>query len=107
MTARRRKSSISGQFTVRLVEMQESPAYRALSLSGHRALSRIEIELRHHGGEDNGQLPVTFDDFAEYGMNRHSISPALAELEALGFIKITERGRMAKAAEYRRPNNFA
>jgi hypothetical protein len=30
-------------------------------------ISRIEIELAHHGGNDNGQLPVTTDDFVEYG----------------------------------------
>jgi hypothetical protein len=99
-------NKISGQFAARLIEMMESPAYRVLSLSAHRALSRIEIEWAHHGGQDNGQLPVTFDDFANYGVHRTAIGPALAELEALGFIVITERGKTAKAAEYRRPNKF-
>ena len=51
-------------------------------------------------------MPVTFDDFARYGIRRHSIGPALDELEALGFIEITEHGKMARAAEYRRPNKF-
>ena len=86
--------------------MLESPAYRILSLSAHRALSRIEIEFAHHGGHDNGKLPVTFDNFFEYGIRRSSIGPALDELEALGFIEITEHGKMARAAEYRRPNKF-
>jgi hypothetical protein len=104
--ARKRKSQIAGQWSVHLVEMQECPAYRTLTLSAHRALARIEIELRHHGGEDNGQLPVTFEDFAEYGIHRNSIGPALAVLEALGFVVITEHGTMAKAAEYRRSNKF-
>jgi hypothetical protein len=99
-------NKISGQFAARLIEMMESPAYRVLSLSAHRALSRIEIEWARHGGQDNGRLPVTFDDFERYGVNRHAIGPAIAELEALGFIVITERGKMAKAAEYRRPNKF-
>jgi hypothetical protein len=90
----------------RPIELIESPAYRALSLSAHRALSRIEIEFAHHGGNDNGKLPVTFDDFERYGVRRKSIPLALDELEALGLIKITERGKMAKAAEYRRPNRF-
>jgi hypothetical protein len=101
-----RPNKISGQFAARLIEMMESPAYRVLSLSAHRALSRIEIEWARHGGQDNGRLPVTFDDFERYGVNRHAIGPAIAELEALGFIVITERGKMAKAAEYRRPNKF-
>jgi hypothetical protein len=99
-------NKISGQFAARLIEMMESPAYRVLSLSAHRVLSRIEIEWAHHGGQDNGQLPVTFDDFADYGVHRTAIGPALAELEALGFIVITEKGKMARAADYRRPNKF-
>jgi hypothetical protein len=101
-----RPNKISGQFAARLIEMMESPAYRVLSLSAHRALSRIEIEWAHHGGRDNGQLPVTFDDFERYGVNRHAIGPALAELETLGFIVLTEKGKMARAADYRRPNKF-
>jgi DNA-binding transcriptional MocR family regulator len=59
-----------------------------------------------HGGNDIEALPVTFNDFAEYGVHRGSIAPALAELEALGFIKLTERGVRALAAEYRRHNKF-
>ena len=101
-----RRNSITEQWAARPVEMLESPAYRVLSLSAHRVLSRIEIEFAHHGGKDNGKLPVTFDDFARYGVRRHSIGPALLELEALGFIVITEHGAMAKAAEYRRSNKF-
>jgi hypothetical protein len=102
----RKRDTISGQWMARPISLIESPAYRALSLSAHRALSRIEIELAHHGGNDNGKLPVTFDDFERYGVRRKSIGLALDELEALGLIKVTERGRMAKAAEYRRPNKF-
>jgi hypothetical protein len=106
LTMANKFNKISGQFAARLIEMMESPAYRVLSLSAHRALSRIEIEFAHHGGQDNGKLPVTFDNFADYGIHRASIGPALAELEALGFIKITEHGKMTRAAEYRRPNKF-
>ena len=99
-------NKISGQFAARLIEMMESPAYRVLSLSAHRVLSRIEIEWAHHGGQDNGQLPVTFDDFVAYGLHRTAIGPALVELEALGFIVVTDQGKMAHAADYRRPKKF-
>jgi hypothetical protein len=104
--ASKRRNKITGSWAARSIEMMESLAYRVLSLSAHRVLSRIEVELAHHGGQDNGKLPVTFDDFAEYGIHRTAIGPALAEAEALGFIKITQPGRMARAAEYRRPNLF-
>jgi hypothetical protein len=102
----KRRNAITGQWAARSIEMLESPAYRTLSLSAHRALARIEIELAHHGGNDNGKLPVTFDDFVRYGVRRHSIGSSLDELETLGFIKITQHGKMAKGAEYRRPNLF-
>jgi hypothetical protein len=101
----RTKTRISGQCSWRTIEMMASPAFRVLSHSAHRILDRLEIELAHHGGNDDGRLPVTFDHFAEYGIDRHSIAPAMREVEVLKFIEVTERGR-AGNAEYRRPNLF-
>jgi hypothetical protein len=100
-----RRNKIAGQFAARLIEMLESVAYRAMSLSGHRVIARIEIELAHHAGHDNGRLPVTFDDFERYGIDRHAIAPAIREVEALGFVEVSERGR-AGNAEYGTPNRF-
>jgi hypothetical protein len=105
MSAMKRRNRISGQFAARLIEMLESPAYRVLSGSAHKVISRIEIELGHHGGNDNGRLPVTTNDFVEYGMHRTSVAPAIREAEALGFIRVTERGRGGNA-EYGTPNLF-
>jgi hypothetical protein len=101
-----RRNAISGQFAARLVEMLESPAYRILSLSARRVLDRIEIEFAHHGGTNNGRLKITYDDFEDYGIHRHAIAPAIRELEALGFIRITQIGR-AGNGEFRIPNKFA
>jgi hypothetical protein len=101
----KRRSQISGQFSPRLIEMLESPAYRTLSLSAHRVISRIEIELAHHGGNDNGRLPVTKLDFVQYGVSSRLVAPAIREAEALGFIRVTERGRGGNA-EHRQPNKF-
>jgi hypothetical protein len=103
---RRRKTTIGGQFAPRLIKMLESPAYRALSLSGHRVLARLEIELGHHGGTENGRLPVTYANFEDYGIERKSIAPALREVQALGFVRITERGRPSKSDFARHPNYF-
>ena len=102
---RRRRTQIDGQFAARQIELLESPAFRVLSLSARRVLDRIEIELAHHGGRDNGRLPVTYDNFQSYGMDRHAIAPAIREVVALGFVEITEQGR-AGNAEWRRPNFF-
>jgi hypothetical protein len=100
-----RRNKISGQFAHQLIEMLESPAWRILSLSGRRVFDRIQIEHAHHGGRENGRLPVTFKDFEEFGVERHGIRPAIAELDALGFIRITQHGR-AGNADFRIPNKF-
>jgi hypothetical protein len=105
MSKRKKPNSIGGQFAPRLIEMLESPAYRALSLSAHRVLDRIEIELAQHGSQDNGGLPVTYDDFEHYGIHRRCIAPAIREAVALKFVEITKPGR-AGNAEHRAPNLF-
>jgi hypothetical protein len=99
------KIKIGAQFASRTIEMLESSAYGVLSLSARRILDRLEIELAHHGGKDNGKLPVTYDQFQEFGIDRQAIGPALRELQALGFIEITEPGRPG-SAERRTPNLF-
>ena len=101
----RKRNRINQQFSVHLIEMLESPSYRALSKSAHLVIARIEIELAAHGGNDNGRLPVTTDDFVRYGMHRTSVAPAIREAEALGFIRVTERGRGGNA-DHRSPNRF-
>jgi hypothetical protein len=100
-----RRNRISGQWSARLIEMLDSPAYRTLTLSAHRIISRIEIELAHHGGNENGKLPVTFEDFIEYGIDRAAVAPAIREAEALGFICVTEHGHGGNP-EFRKPNRF-
>jgi hypothetical protein len=85
--------------------MLKSPAWRALSLSARRVIDRISIELAHHGGNDNGQLPVTKEDFIDYGISGNQIAPAIREAEALGFIRVTEHGR-AGNSEHRQPSKF-
>jgi hypothetical protein len=51
-------------------------------------------------------LPVTFRDFNEYGIHWNSIAPAIREVAALGFIRITQEG-VASNKEFRIPNMFA
>jgi hypothetical protein len=104
IAGRSRRNRISGQWSPRLIEMLMSPAYRVLSLSAHRVMARIEIELGNHGGNNNGALPVTKQQFIDYGIDHNSIAPAIRELEALGFISY-KRGRGGNA-EHRKPNLF-
>src|SRR5262245_34398025 len=104
MSKRSKNGRIAGQFAPRLIEMLESPAYRVLSRWAQKVLCRIEIELAHHGGRDNGNLPVTYDDFAHYGVRRHQVGPALHALVVLGFVEI-KPGRAGRA-EFRQPHRF-
>ena len=102
---RRRRTQIAGQFAAHRIDMLRSPAWRALSLSARRLLDRLEIEHASHGGAENGRLPVTYEQFHQYGIHRHSIGPAIREVVALGFVEITQAGR-AGNAEFRSPNYF-
>ena len=101
----RRRNQIAGQFDAREIVLLESPAYRVSSLSCRMIMDRIAIEFAHHGGNDNGKLPVTYNQFVEYGLHRHAIAPGIREGEALGLFFVTERGR-AQAGEFRSPNLF-
>lgn len=99
------KNSYVDAFIKRTFRMLNSPAFRSLSLSAHRVLSRIELELGRHAGKDNGKLAVTRENFHEYGIESKAVNAALRELDALGFIEITQRGHIGKAGQ-RRPNLY-
>jgi hypothetical protein len=100
-----RQNRINGQWSPRPIKMLESPAYRALSLSAHRIMSRIEIEFARHSGKDNGRLPVTKRDFIAYGMQHVAVAKGIREAEALGFIQVTEHGRGGNS-KHHSPNLF-
>jgi hypothetical protein len=103
----RRQKIPAPQWAWLSIEALESPAYRALSLSGLRILTRIQIEHAHHGGTANGKLPVTFRNFHEFGIHPNAIAPAIREVAALGFIRVTREGVASSDKEYRLPNMFA
>jgi hypothetical protein len=97
IAGRKKRNRINGQFSAHLVEMLESPAWSTLSRGAHQFLSRLEIELAHHGGNDNGKLPLTYANLIDYGMGRDQIAPAMREAVALGFAECTKRGRGGNA----------
>jgi hypothetical protein len=105
VSKRKNAKTIDEPFILLRLSMLSSPALMVLSLAARRVLTRIEIEHMQHGGKENGNLTVTYDQFEDYGIHRHSIGPATRELEALGLIEITEHGR-AGNREYRRPNKY-
>jgi hypothetical protein len=98
------RNALAAFWHSRPVELMKSPALRCLSSSGHLVLLRIEIELRQHAGKCNGNLIVTQEQFAEFGVNHNMVPAALREVEAVGIISI-KRGRGGNA-EHREPNRF-
>jgi hypothetical protein len=86
-----RKNRISGQWSPRPIEMLDSPAYRTLSLSAHRVISRIEIELLGTAVIANGRLPVTKQASSLLACTCRGAGNQGSR--RLGFIRVTERGR--------------
>jgi hypothetical protein len=105
MSAPKRRNWIARQFAARPIEMLEGSAMRVLTLAERRALDRIEIEYAHHGGTDNGKLPITYMDFEHFGLHPNAIAPSLRALVALGFVEITRKG-YGGAAGVRAPSLY-
>jgi hypothetical protein len=88
--------------------MMDSPAYRIMSLSCHRFISRLEIEFEkthHRNPFKNGEIVCTTDQFTGYGINRNQIAPARREAIALGFVRVTRPGS-AGNSEYRQSAQY-
>jgi hypothetical protein len=100
-----RHNKIAGQFIAHKIEMISSPAWAAFSFPARRVLDRLEIEHAGHGGRENGSLICTYDDFKAFGIRRSSVSQAMRELVVLGFVEVTQQGRMA-AADFYAPSRY-
>jgi hypothetical protein len=100
----KRRNGINWRFAARRAELPDSPAYRSVSQSGQMVGSCIEIGVSHQGNDD-GRPPAALKRFAQCGIRRISVGPAIREAEALGFIHVAERGRGGNA-EYRSLNLF-
>lgn len=87
-------------------KMISSRAYRSLSRASYLVLGRLIEEHLAHGRAENGRLIVTYDDFVAWGVkNRQTISNALRELEAGGFVSISHAGRASYGAA-RNPSRY-
>jgi len=74
------------------LELLESVAWRAMSLTAWRVLNRIIVEHGGHGGGENGKLIVTHRQLHDWGVSKNSIGNAIDELEHLGLIRV-RKGR--------------
>jgi hypothetical protein len=87
------QSDIAKQWISYSRDMVESPALRILSRGAMLLMHRLEAEHMAHGGAENGRLIVTHRQFEEWGVHRDSVSPAIREVVALGFVEITRQGK--------------
>jgi hypothetical protein len=81
-----------------------SPAWRSMSHNARRLIDRLMLEHTNHACLENGNLPVTYQQFVEYGLSRRLIPDAIEELEFLRLIEVTERG--GRLGEKKMPNRF-
>jgi hypothetical protein len=81
-------------------EMMRSEAWRDMSINARRMLDRLEIEHMSHGGYENGNLVVTYDQFVAGGIRREAIYKTIAELERLGWIEVTRGGHRGFARSW-------
>jgi hypothetical protein len=83
-------------------EMMESPAWAALPLASRRIIDRLMVEHMAHAGTENGNLKVSYDQFADFGVRRASLTEAIKVAVELGFIDVVSEGIVSYGAA-RRP----
>nr|USU32924.1 hypothetical protein NG677_04275 [Methylobacterium sp. OTU13CASTA1] len=105
MSRATRKGAIVGAFVAHPLELRRSPAWRALPDDARRVLMRLELEHMEHGGACNGALACTYTDFADDGLRRSSVSLAIRQCVALGFLEVTQAGRRS-ISDFRRPSLY-
>ena len=101
----KRKKEFDGrQYAAQPIDLLKSPVWDVLSNTARKIIARIEIELANHGGKDNGKLPVTYEQFRQYGISRRLVARSIREAEALGIISC-KHGRGGNA-DLRQPSLF-
>ncbi len=103
--SRGKRERIGEAFVLHRLSMRRSPAWKVLPDHARRVMAAIEDEHMAHGGAQNGALACTYVDFEAAGVPRKAIALALRQLEALGFIRVVERGRPS-ISEYRSPSRY-
>jgi hypothetical protein len=86
--------------------MLESPAWGAMTASAKRIVERVAVEHMGNKGRCNGELIVTYADFARFGIRKSSVIEAIAIAVGLGWIDVTVRGSKAHGT-YKNPSQYA
>jgi hypothetical protein len=85
-----RKQRWLGAFVPHRLEMLISPAWQQAPRPLRRLIERLEIEHLRHGGFNNGELYVSYNQFVAFGLSKKSIRPTLDLGQALGLIEVIQ-----------------
>ena len=105
MNSKRRRSTITDNWVAHTKGMRESSAWRCLPDTARRVLDRLELEHMRHGGARNGDLICTYSDFVRSGIRRASISLAIRQTVALGFVEVMDSGGRSISG-FRAPSRY-
>lgn len=85
-----RKRAWLGCFLPHRLELYLSPAWKLRPTPLARILERLEVEHLRHGGQNNGELYVSFGQFVEAGVSRRNILHLLRLGDALGLLEVRQ-----------------
>jgi hypothetical protein len=80
------------------VDVLESPAWHGLSINARRVIERLLIENTRHRYRANGQLRVSYLQFAEHGVSTRFVPTAIRELKVSGLLAVAKGKRTRKYA---------
>ena len=80
--------------------LKQSAAWRSMGIHERRILDRLEIEHMRHAGIENGNLGVSWAQFAELGSDRKIVGLAIHRLVAVGLLVITSEGTAGRGAAH-------
>jgi hypothetical protein len=105
MSAGRKQRWLNTAWVPHRLELIVSPAWQVIPRPLQRVIERLEIEHMRHGGFENGQLFVSYEQFVKYGVSRRVIRPVLELGEALKLVVIAKTDEIG-ASNVRPPNAY-
>ncbi|NBN63827.1 hypothetical protein [Pannonibacter tanglangensis] len=101
-----KKRSNSEAFVMHRLSLLMSHAWQNRPVPVMRLLERLEIEHLRHGGQENGNLYVSYAQLQTSGLSRRTIRPAIDCGAALGLLR-AEADPDFHGGDLRQPNRYA
>jgi hypothetical protein len=91
-------------FTMMLRSLMEEPAWRALSCTAQALYPWLRLEWKGAQANNNGQIRLSVRQAAErLGVGINTAARAFHDLQAKGFVHITEHARLGLTGEAKSP----